>query len=368
MKDFIHQWSVKPNLIGTDTGSDNIQSFTSTVLHQPNGNWRIWYSRYTLKPHDKGYTFGYMDFSPDFQLLHDTVKQITAKPGKRGLNILGVPPHWNLIQPVYLKLADGRERLYFWAHGSEGICRYLAADSSDGINYIVEDWHRPTLYHPNDRAISRQSLKHKELTIYCNAAHQEQDPNEPEASENMLMNDATNVYRMPCGSFELYSADVIELPKDAPEPRQKDPVIRTIQRRTSADGIHWSPPQRILIRDEQDPFDLQFYYLSMTCSPNGRIGILGHYRSDPGTMDIEFCFSQDGIHWDRDRKPGFPRIKGMESVYAPHDMIQVDDQYYLFYTGYNHTHHGIVNPGTPPDMPSSWIGLATIPTAAFLRC
>ena len=364
MEDLIKQWRIGKNIANGDDAM-SIQSFTSTSMHLEDGSWRVWYSRYATGVSVGKYGFGYMDFSPDFTLQKDTAMRIVEKPGKSGLNIIGVPLHWNIIQPVYLKLADGRERIYFWGHGSEGVCRYLVADSNDGVNFIVEDWHRPSLYHPNDRAVSRDLLRSKNLAIYCHEAHRDLSPDEPAATGDMLMNDATNVYVMPDGSFELYSAEVIELPKDTPEPCQKDPIIRVIQRRTSADGIHWTPPQRILMRDEKDPFDLQFYYLSVTYTPNGRIGILGHYRSDPGTQDIEFCFSQDGIHWDRQRKLGFPRWKGVEGVYAPHDMVKVGDLYYLLYSGYSQTHHGIVSPDAPPDMPLSWIGLATIPVTAF---
>lgn len=362
MKDLINQWHLRKTVVSGNKERE-IQSFTSTIVPQSDNGWRIWYSWYITV--EKTCGFGYIDVSPDFQVIRDTPMRITRKPEKQGLNILGVPAHWNLVHPVYLKLPDGRERLYFWAHGSEGICRYMVADSSDGINFTVEDWRRPCLYHPNDRGISRQSLKHHNLTIYCHATHMPQDPSEPEASEDMLMNDATNVYLMSDGNFELYSAEVIALPENAPEPHQKDPIIRLIQRRTSDDGIHWSSPQRILIRDEKDPFDLQFYYLSVTYTQKGRIGILGYYRSDSGTMDMEFCYSQDGVHWERERKAGFPRLKGVESVYAPHDMVKVNDQYYLFYTGYNHTHHKVVSLDAEPDMPGSWIGIATIPVKVF---
>ncbi len=263
MKNLINQWNIRPNIANGDE-TTSIQSFTSTSLRLDDGTWRIWYSKYDTGVSVGHYGFGYMDYSPDFKLLSDKAMRIVEKPEKSGLNIIGVPSYWNLIQPVFLKLPDGRERIYFWAHGSEGICRYLVADSTDGVNFIVNDWHRPTLYHPNDRAVSRDLLRSKSLSIYCHSAHRDLSPDEPAASGDMLMNDATNVYVMPDGTFELYSADVIELPKDAPEPRQKDPIIRVIQRRTSADGIHWSAPQRILIRDEKDPFDLQFYYLSVT--------------------------------------------------------------------------------------------------------
>ena len=363
----IGRWEIKPHIAFGEDGLF-IQSFTNRIIHRPDGSWRIWYTLFSRTVGDKRCIFGYRDFSHDFKVRKDTRMKIADRPEKDGLNIIGVPHHWRLVQPVHLDLPDGRERLYFWAHGSEGICRFLVADSTDGSNFVVDDWRRPTLYHPNDRAISRQALKHKALTAYCHAGHKDLDPNEPEASEDMLMNDATNVYVLPDGTFELYSADVVELPADAPEPRQKDDVIRFIQRRTSADGICWSPPRRILFRDEKDPYDLQFYYLSVTHAPEKLVGILGHYRSDPGTMDMEFCSSLDGISWSRQRVPGFPRLKAVESVYAPHSMIRVEDQYYLFYTGYNQNHHRVTSPDAYPGMPHSWIGLAVIPVRYLLQC
>ena len=121
----------------------------------------------------------------------------------------------------------------------------------------------------------------------------------------------------------------------------------------------------MLIRDEKDPYDLQFYYLAVNYTPQGRIGVLGHYRSDPGTGDLEFCYSKDGVHWDRQRWPGFPRAKGVEGIYAPHDLVKVNDLYYLFYTGNSCNHHGVVSPDAPAGQPVSWIGVATIPASIY---
>ena len=363
MKKLINQWTLGPTL-ASNSDKALLQNFTNTIIDRGADGWRMWYSKYKLA--EKEYNFGYMDLTHDFKVVHNVLAEITDKPGADGLKILDIPSHWNIVQPVYIRLPDGRERLYFWGHGSEGVCRYEIAESTDGVNFFVKAWRRPTLYHPNDRAITRDSLKHKSLTIYCHCMHRDPDPKEPEASEDMLMNDATNVYLLPNGTFELYSADVVELPKDAPEPHQKDPVIRFVQRRTSADGIHWSKSQRVVFRDDRDPFDLQFYYLAMNCRPNGnRIGFLGHYRSDPGTMDIECCFSKDGIDWKRTRIPDFPREKGIASVYASSAMIEKDGLYYLFYSAFNHTHHGDIDPESKESKLMSWLRVATIPVSVL---
>ncbi|MBR4125683.1 MAG: hypothetical protein IKR13_05725 [Victivallales bacterium] len=360
MNDLTNQWHLG-GMVAQGTSERNIQSFTCCATHGADG-WRMWYSVYDQA--ETSFGFGYLDYTDEFRLLHDTPMRIATQPAAEGLNILGVPTDWNLIQPVHLRLKDGRERLYFWAFGDGGVQRYLAADSNDGINFIVEDWHCPVLYHPNDRAISQEALRECGLSIYCHNGHQPQDPSEPLATPEMLMNDATNVYLLPDGTFELYSAEVVQLPPDAPLPRQKDPLVRQIQRRVSADGVHWSAPQHILSRTKNDLYDLQFYYLSVTHTPLGRIGILGHYRSDSGTMDMEFCRSQDGVHWEREGRPGFPREKGVEMLFAPHNLVCVGGLYYLFYSGSYLNHHGVSSPDAP-EAPSTWIGAATIPVSAF---
>ena len=117
MEDLINQWTIGKNIANGD-GSRSIQSFTSTSMHLDDGSWRVWYSQYDTGVSVGHYTFGYKDYSPDFVQQRDTAMRILEKPEKSGLNIIGVPSHWNLIQPVYLKLQDGRERIYFWGHGS----------------------------------------------------------------------------------------------------------------------------------------------------------------------------------------------------------------------------------------------------------
>ena len=273
-----------------------------------------------------------------------------------------------MIQPVFLTLPNGRERIYFWAHGSEGICRYLAADSDDKINYTVRDFHHPCLYHPNDRAATEHLLKRARLDLYFRKGRPKASPDEPEANEHLLANDATNVYILPDGSFELYSAVVIPIDRQHRGFAPNDPsagLFRVIQRRTSADGINWSHEQRILEPDLQDPADLQFYYLAVTHSPLGRIGTLGYYQADSGKVDIEFCFSQDGITWHRPcRGAGIKPAPGIISMYAPHAMVEKNGLYHLFHTSYNFSHHGKLGPNSG-EHKKSYIAASTINTEAF---
>ncbi len=354
------QWKMEKVLIWGDE-TTHVQAFTCRIIHKDGGGWRMWYSR--RNDGAKRYTFGYRDFTEDFNSLGETMMRIADKPSSSGLNIIGVPSDWLLTQPVHLDLPDGRQRIYVWAHSSD-VHRYLVADSDDGVNFYVADWRRPVFCHPCDRAVPLEALKQKDLWPCFQPVKGVRPEDEPPAMADMLLNDATNVYLLPDGTFELYSADIIMCPP-GPEPRQKEPCVRVIQHRTSADGIHWSAPERILVRDEKDPYDLQFYYLAVNYLPQGRIGVLGRYRSDSGTADLEFCYSKDGVHWERQRRPGFPRAKGVEGVYAPHDLVKVNDLYYLFYTGNYCNHHGVVSPDAPAGQPVTWIGVATIPASCY---
>jgi hypothetical protein len=294
--------------------------------------------------------------------------RISQKNVSSGLNIIGIPRHWNLIQPVYILLPDGKGRIYFWAHAREGICRYLTADSEDGINFYVNDIYNPCLYHPNDRAVSVNSLNTARLTIYCHDKRKTRPVHEPEARTSMLSNDATNVYLLPDGTFELYTVELLPVDKNHRAYAPNDPsagLLRVIQRRTSFDGINWSSGKIVLKPDDNDPDDLQFYYLSVTHTPKRRIGMLGYYKAGKGTMDIEFCFSEDGISWERPcRGTGIQREKGTECIYAPNSMIKKNDKYFLFHTSYNFTHHGVLSRETK-DGKKSKIAFSTIEAGLF---
>ena len=86
------------------------------------------------------------------------------------------------------------------------------------------------------------------------------------AAKRLRSNDATYVYANPDGSgYEMLT--VWLLPNDAESgrrvPHDNAPmVLRTIHRRTSADGLIWSDPELIVVPDEHDPFDMQFYYMA----------------------------------------------------------------------------------------------------------
>ena len=182
------QWKMEKVLIWGDE-TTHVQAFTCRVIHKDGGGWRMWYSR--RNDDAKRYTFGYRDFTEDFNSLGETMMRIADKPSADGLNIIGVPSEWMLTQPVHLDLPDGRQRIYFWAH-ADGVNRYLVADSDDGVNFFVADWRRPVLCHPGDRAVPLETLKQKKLWLYVRPAELPRPEGEPQVTADMLLNDATN--------------------------------------------------------------------------------------------------------------------------------------------------------------------------------
>lgn len=87
---------------------------------------------------------------------------------------------------------------------------------------------------------------------------------EPPAPARLVFNDATNVYRLPDGTFEMYSVGLIKVAKDDPRYIAHDNAagsLRVIDRYTSTDGLDWTDRRRVLVPDAQDPIDQQFYLL-----------------------------------------------------------------------------------------------------------
>ncbi|MGC3966216.1 MAG: hypothetical protein QM775_02230 [Pirellulales bacterium] len=82
----------------------------------------------------------------------------------------------------------------------------------------------------------------------------------------------------------------------------------------------------------------------MTHTPEGRYGLLGHYRCAAQTIDLEYCYSADGVTWERPlRKPliergAKPALDGF-LLHAPHAIVKHAGKHHLFYTGNNFTHN-----------------------------
>ena len=326
------------------TEGARVQNFTSSAEPLSGGAWRVWMST----SGDKAPTFnvGYLEGVPGEEMKVQWAVLSTGAPADAPLSIGQLPTGWFPKQGVHVRLKDGRHRLYFWAHG-EGIVRYLAADSDDGRRYSVVNALNPCIYHPADRAVDGSELVKAGFPRMANRKAKAES-GESLAPAQLITNDATNVYQLADGTFELYTAALMEVAKDDPRYMAHDNIpgrVRVIDRFTSADGLRWENRQRVIQADAQDHADLQHYFLSVTHTEKGRIGMLGHYRLLAQTMDIEWCHSEDGVKWDRPARTGWlPRsephtLPDSYGVYAPHNLVQHEGRWHLFYTGTNDGHN-----------------------------
>jgi len=340
----------KRGIVLTSDESGLVQNFTSVVEPLDGDAWRLWYS---VSGKNVPFNVGVAEGRLGRPMKRHTAVLSEGEPVDAPLAIGNLPRDWRPVQAVHVPLPRNRHRLYFWAHGPK-VVRYLAAESDDGRRYRVLDPHRACLYHPSDRAVDGPTAAAAGLRRLAKKVAIRPD-NEPPAPVRLVSNDATNVYRLPDGTFEMYSVALIEVPKDDPRYIAHDNAagwIRVIDRYTSGDGLDWTDRRRILAPDANDPVDLQFYYLSVTHTPRGRIGMLGHYRVEAQTMDLEVCFSADGITWQRNQrrawiprgKPGEPDSYG---IYAPHALVYRDGLWHLFYTGVNDAHNHKHSHGPP---------------------
>lgn len=330
-----------------------VQNFTSTVEAVEDDLWRVWTSISVPKNPMKqiGYHTGRAgaEWTPTVAVCTPGDPDPSAD-----LAIGGMPEGWHPVQVVTLRLLDGRTRLYFWAHG-EGIVRYLAADSEDGRAFRVMNAATPCIYHPADRCVDGSVAMELGLKRFAKRKAAP-GPGESLAESRLISNDATNVYQLPDGSFEMYTVGLIQVEKDDPRHAPQDNIaglVRVIDRYASKDGLNWADRRRVIVPDGDDPDDLQFYYLSVTHTERGRVGLLGHYRLGAQAIDIEACFSSDGIVWERPLRQAWVSRDEPEAtaasylLHAPHSMVRRDDRWHLFYTGGNFAHNHLDSHGTP---------------------
>ncbi|MGC3966217.1 MAG: hypothetical protein QM775_02235 [Pirellulales bacterium] len=74
-------------------------------------------------------------------------------------------------------------------------------------------------------------------------------PGEPLAEFEHICNDATNVYRLPDGTFEMYTVSLVEVPKESPAFIAYDNIAglqRVIHRLTSDDGLRWTDRRPVI--------------------------------------------------------------------------------------------------------------------------
>jgi hypothetical protein len=143
---------------------------------------------------------------------------------------------------------------------------------------------------------------------------------------------------------------------------------RLIGRAESPDMIHWSEPETIIIPDEQDPPDLEFYAMPTFVYEGLYVGLLWNFRTLTCNHHPELVFSRDGIHYERRyREPFIPRgAKGdfdNASVYAVQPFVH-GDRIFTYYNGVNHRSVEVLLELGKKALGT--IGLATTPLDGFV--
>jgi hypothetical protein len=321
----------------------HIQNFTSPVEPLDAGRWRLWYTA--------GATLCVAEGRPGEPMTRSPAARTSGTPGDGAFVIGNLPDNWTPGQVVHIRLPCGRHRIYFWVHGPE-VLRYLAAESDDGRRYTVLNPHKPVLHQFYDRAAAGVASPDG-LMLRKKPADRPAD--ERAADPRQICNDATTVYQLPDGTFELYSATFVQLPAGDPgraATENGSGLVRVVDRFRSDDGLFFPERRRAIDRDVADPVDQQFYSLSVTRTPKGCVGMLGHYRVRAQTMDLEWCFSPDGAAWQRPHRGAWlPRGPDTEvdcyGIYAPAGLVHRDGRWHLFYTATNEGHDGKDARGRP---------------------
>ena len=114
---------------------------------------------------------------------------------------------------------------------------------------------------------------------------------------------------------------------------------RLIGRVESRDMIHWGVPETIIVPDEKDYPDTEFYDMPAITYQNVYVGLLWNFRTTDTTILPQIVFSRDGIHYNREfREPFIRRGDNGDfdsSVVYPDQPVVVDGRTFSFYTGAN---------------------------------
>lgn len=147
-----------------------------------------------------------------------------------------------------------------------------------------------------------------------------------------------------------------------------DHARRSIGRSESADMIHWSEPETLIVADDLDYPDTEFYYLFTIPYENWNIGFLWIFSTTNTTHHPEFVFSRDSIHYNRDyREPIIHRGDNGDfdsvSLYASQPIVH-GDEVFCFYYGTNwRSPEQLLALG---DAATAGIGLAKLPLDGFV--
>lgn len=143
---------------------------------------------------------------------------------------------------------------------------------------------------------------------------------------------------------------------------------RSIGRAESPDMINWSEPETIIVADDEDFPDTEFYHFPVTIYEGWYLGFLWIFSTTNTQHEPHFVFSRDGITYDRTyREPIIRRGDNGRfdhvSIYANRPIIH-GDKVLCYYTGTNwRSPEQLVALG---DKAEAKIGLATLPLDGFV--
>lgn len=301
-----------------------VSSFSSTVIK---GNDGKFYFYYTTVSEKFDTAIGLAVSSDGLKWEKPMLGQVYIGGGNTNrIKLEGIPEGISCLQPSVIRMSEHSWRLYCWLFGDK-YCRYVACDSCNGLNWKVISADRPVIYHP----VMDKKHEHDERI----------------GKYNLFTNDNTfTYYNEEKNIFTMYS---VWLFNNYPETGCYVPhdnartYYRVIQYRESQDGLAWANPEIILTPDSTETPDTQFYYLTKQSLGEWTIGMLGIYKAEAQTMDIELVSSLDGIRWQRPLK-GTPFIKReleqeLGMVNSPHHWIDCEDKILFYYSGHKHVHN-----------------------------
>jgi hypothetical protein len=253
----------------------------------------------------------------------------------------GLSPQRAVVQPQVLRLADGRWRMYFWRH-QPGNVKYVVAHSEDGLEWQIDD--------PVPYVLVHNGVLGRESHVNGWMPEQGEDADALWRLKSLRTNDASYIYYDEHrGRYVYYAPWLVPAVPDRRVDVDNAPMWhRYIHRRLSLDGLSWSAPELVIVPDDRDPWDQQFYHLAVQWHEDWLIGSLGHYRVEEGqqTQDLELAFSRDGRTWHRPLRGGFiPRAPETADahdslgIYPPNAWVDEGETWLCLYTATHLAHN-----------------------------
>ena len=132
--------------------------------------------------------------------------------------------------------------------------------------------------------------------------------------------------------------------------------------------IHWGDPETILIPDEKDTPDTEFYAMPTIAYEGLYVGLPWIFRTTNTTHHPEVAFSRDGIHYERNYRQPFISRGGRgdfdaASIYALAPVVH-GDRILTYYAGTNwRSPETLLELG---DRATAGVGLAVTPRDGFV--